>query len=66
MMKKVTKSNKQYIFSSSVSETNKENEFTVEFFQCTPEMNQEDNPYKVTNNFDELLNFLEELEETSI
>ncbi|WP_157075882.1 hypothetical protein [Neobacillus fumarioli] len=47
-----------YIFSTAVSDSNDENEFVVEFF---PGNGSGASPIRVTNSFDELIDFLEEM-----
>jgi len=47
-----------YIFSTAVSDSNDENEFVVEFF---PGNGSGASPIRVTNSFDELIDFLEEI-----
>ncbi|MCM2532516.1 hypothetical protein NDK43_09120 [Neobacillus pocheonensis] len=53
----------EYIFKSIVSEKASENEFVVEFFSCDTNVQNECQPLKVTHNFDELIDFFEELED---
>lgn len=49
----------EYIFSTVVSDSTDVNEFIVEFY---PENDAEGSPFKITKNFDELIDFLNELE----
>jgi hypothetical protein len=52
-----------YFFSTIVSESTKNDEFTVEFSPNTTNGETECLSMKVTNNFDELLDFLDEMDE---
>lgn len=54
---------KEYIFSTIVSEKNQEDDFVVEFFSCKTSKRNECQPIKVTHNFDELIDFFEELDD---
>ncbi|WHX98280.1 hypothetical protein [Neobacillus sp. DY30] len=49
------------LFSTDVT-TNDDEEFVIEFYQCLMDDLPEKFPYKVTKNFDELIDFFEELE----
>jgi hypothetical protein len=51
-----------YSFSTVVSDSTKKNEFIVEFSPFTTDV-EVDSVVKVTNDFDELLNFLAEMED---
>lgn len=57
----IEKKNDEYIFSTSVSNQTKQDEFIIEFYpkNKTPI----DNGIKMTRNFEELIDFLEQLEE---
>lgn len=50
-------------FSTTVSDTTPENEFIVEFFTGEETNGTEGCLIKITHNFDELLDFLDELEQ---
>jgi hypothetical protein len=54
--------NRSYIFSTEVSEA-VDNEFVVEFYQCLMDELPEKYPNKVTKNFDELIDFFENMDE---
>ncbi|WHZ00587.1 hypothetical protein QNH48_16085 [Neobacillus sp. YX16] len=54
--------NQTYIFSTDVS-TPANQEFVVEFYQCLMDDIPEIFPYKVTKNFDELIDFFEQMDE---
>lgn len=54
--------NQTYVFSTDVS-TAPDQEFVVEFYQCLMNDQKEPVPYKVTKNFDELIDFFEQIEE---
>lgn len=54
--------NQTYIFSTDVSPADYQ-EFTVEFYQSLHDDLPEKFPYKVTKNFDELIDFFEEMDE---
>jgi hypothetical protein len=49
-----------YMFSTDVKDGDEE--FVVEFYQCLADDVPEKFPYKVTKNFDELIDFFEEME----
>ncbi|NRD79609.1 hypothetical protein HPT25_19800 [Bacillus sp. BRMEA1] len=49
----------EYIFSTELTKSTDINEFIIEFY-CENE--SEESPVKVTRNFDELLDFFEELD----
>jgi hypothetical protein len=53
--------NKTILFSTDVTD-GKDQEFVVEFYQCLIDDLPEKFPYKVTKNFDELIDFFEEME----
>lgn len=53
--------NKTILFSTDVTDGNNQ-EFVVEFYQCLIDDLPEKFPYKVTKNFDELIDFFEEME----
>jgi hypothetical protein len=53
--------NKTILFSTDVTDGN-DQEFVVEFYQCLIDDLPEKFPYKVTKNFDELIDFFEEME----
>jgi hypothetical protein len=54
--------NQTYIFSTDVT-AEETHEFVVEFYQCLMDDLPERFPYKVTKNFDELIDFFEQMEE---
>ncbi|MEH6995729.1 hypothetical protein V7075_24020 [Neobacillus drentensis] len=54
--------NQNYMFSTDVS-TPADQEFVVEFYQCLMDDIPEKFPYKVTKNFDELIDFFEQMDE---
>lgn len=54
--------NQTYMFSTDVS-TPANQEFVVEFYQCLMDDIPEKFPYKVTKNFDELIDFFEQMDE---
>jgi hypothetical protein len=54
--------NQTYLFSTDVS-TLADQEFVVEFYQCLMDDIPEKFPYKVTKNFDELIDFFEQMDE---
>ncbi|NWQ43784.1 hypothetical protein MLOOGBEN_24085 [Bacillus sp. EB106-08-02-XG196] len=54
--------NQTYMFSTDVSDAAYQ-EFVVEFYQCLMDDLPEKFPYKVTRNFDELIDFFEEMDE---
>jgi hypothetical protein len=54
--------NQTYMFSTDVSAA-ADQEFVVEFYQCLMDDLPEKFPYKVTKNFDELLDFFEQMDE---
>ncbi|WP_179292517.1 hypothetical protein [Bacillus sp. 7884-1] len=54
--------NQTYMFSTDVS-TPADQEFVVEFYQCLMDDIPEKFPYKVTKNFDELIDFFEQMDE---
>jgi hypothetical protein len=49
----------EYTFSTVVSDSTDANEFIIEFY---PDNAAEGSPFKITKNFDELIDFLNELE----
>jgi hypothetical protein len=53
--------NKTILFSTDVTDGN-DQEFVVEFYQCLIDDLPEKYPYKITKNFDELIDFFEEME----
>ena len=53
--------NQTYMFSTEVT-AGDDDEFVVEFYQCLMDDVPEKFPYKITKNFDELIDFLEEME----
>jgi hypothetical protein len=53
--------NKTILFSTDVTDGNNQ-EFVVEFYQCLIDDLPEKFPYKITKNFDELIDFFEEME----
>jgi hypothetical protein len=53
--------NKTILFSTDVIDGNQQ-EFVVEFYQCLIDDLPEKFPYKITKNFDELIDFFEEME----
>ncbi|MFB3163316.1 hypothetical protein ABLO26_18360 [Neobacillus sp. 179-J 1A1 HS] len=53
--------NKTILFSTDVTDGN-DQEFVVEFYQCLIDDLPEKFPYKITKNFDELIDFFEEME----
>lgn len=53
--------NKTILFSTDVTDGN-DQEFVVEFYQCLIDDLPEKFPYKITKNFDELIDFFEEIE----
>jgi hypothetical protein len=54
--------NQTYMFSTDVS-TPADQEFVVEFYQCLVDDLPEKLPYKITKNFDELIDFFEQMDE---
>lgn len=54
--------NQTYMFSTDDS-TPADQEFVVEFYQCLMDDIPEKFPYKVTKNFDELIDFFEQMDE---
>jgi hypothetical protein len=52
--------NQTYLFSTDVKAGDEE--FVVEFYQCLTNDVPEKFPYKVTKNFDELIDFFEEMD----
>lgn len=54
--------NQTYIFSTEVSPA-EDQEFVVEFYQCLIDDQPEIFPSKVTKNFDELIDFFENMSE---
>lgn len=54
--------NETYIFSTNVS-TDSDQEFVVEFYQCLMDDRPETVPFKITKNFDELIDFFEQIAE---
>lgn len=52
---------KAILFSTDVT-AGDDQEFVVEFYQCLIDDLPEKFPYKVTKNFDELIDFFEEME----
>ncbi|MED1471192.1 MULTISPECIES: hypothetical protein [Bacillus] len=50
------------IFSTTISESTDPNEFLIQFSSCES-CNEHEKPIKLTKNFDELIDFLEELEQ---
>jgi hypothetical protein len=55
--------NQIYYFSTTVSEDHEKEDFIVEFFTNQPDHSSEDLPIKITKTFDELIDFLEQLDE---
>lgn len=55
-------SNETFIFSTNVTEATTENEFIVEIFHYLSDTLQESTPIKVTNTFDEIIDFFEQLD----
>jgi hypothetical protein len=53
--------NTTILFSTDVTDGN-DQEFVVEFYQCLIDDLPEKFPYKITKNFDELIDFFEEME----
>jgi hypothetical protein len=53
--------NKTILFSTDVT-AGDDQEFVVQFYQCLIDDLPEKFPYKVTKNFDELIDFFEEME----
>ena len=53
-----------FVFSTSVTPSPSKEEFIVEFFPYTSDWSSTGQPTKITRNFDELIGFFEELEET--
>ncbi|GLB60783.1 hypothetical protein [Cytobacillus sp. NCCP-133] len=51
-----------YIFTTSVTESAGKESFLVELFEFSPEMECNVSPLKVLKGFDELIDFVEELE----
>ncbi|CEG27396.1 hypothetical protein [Bacillus sp. B-jedd] len=54
----------EFVFSTSVTPNTSKEEFIVEFFPYTPDWSCMGQPTKITRNFEELIDFFEELEET--
>ncbi|MEH7010909.1 hypothetical protein V7087_08810 [Neobacillus niacini] len=54
--------NQTYMFSTEVAAA-ADQEFVVEFYQCLIDDLPEKFPYKVTKNFDELIDFFEQMDE---
>jgi hypothetical protein len=57
------KTNEAYFFTTTVSNELKKEDFIVEFFTYPPSASSDDMPIKITKNFDELLDFIEQLDE---
>jgi hypothetical protein len=55
--------NQIYYFTTTVSEKHEKEDFMVEFFTNQPDESSEDSPIKITKNFDELIDFFEQLDE---
>ncbi|RHW42150.1 hypothetical protein D1B31_05805 [Neobacillus notoginsengisoli] len=52
-----------FVFSTSVTPNPSKEEFIVEFYPCTPDLECNGKPIKITRNFEELIDFIEEMEE---
>jgi hypothetical protein len=52
-----------YYFTTTVSEEHEQEDFIIEFFTDQPDHSSEDSPIKITKTFDELIDFLEQLDE---
>jgi hypothetical protein len=57
----MNKRKKQYMFSIDISD-NTENEFLIEFYPCLKDELPDILPCKVTKNFDELIDFFEQMD----
>ncbi|MGX6443338.1 hypothetical protein ACWM35_08985 [Neobacillus sp. K501] len=55
-------SNETFIFSTDVTEATTENEFIVEIFHQLEDTSQGDTPIKVTQTFDEIIDFFEQMD----
>jgi hypothetical protein len=55
--------NQIYYFTTTVSEEHEQDDFIIEFFTNQPDDSSEDLPFKITKTFDELIDFLEQLDE---
>nr|WP_263326680.1 hypothetical protein [Neobacillus sp. Marseille-Q6967] len=53
--------NQTYFFSTCVSDIVSENDFVLEFFENVEQ--QDTTPWKITKTFDELIDFLEQIED---
>ncbi|MBT2689613.1 hypothetical protein J7I93_15585 [Bacillus sp. ISL-47] len=51
-----------YSFTTSVTEASQKEDFIVELFEFGPDMDSEGLPLKVLTNFDELIDFIEEMD----
>jgi hypothetical protein len=57
------KINQEYFFTTTVSDELEKGDFIVEFFTKTPNPSSDDMPIKITKNFDDLIDFFEQLDE---
>ncbi|WP_059170652.1 hypothetical protein [Bacillus sp. FJAT-27445] len=63
-MPSVTTKKFDFVFSSSVTPTPSKEEFIIEFYPYTPDWSYMGKPIKITKNFEELIGFFEEMDET--
>ena len=62
-MKLHEKVSQDYFFSTTVSDDLEKEDFIIEFFSNPPNASSVDAPIKITKNFDELIDFIEQLDE---
>jgi hypothetical protein len=53
-----------YLFSTNVSDSTDVNEFVIEFFPGLSNTQAENLPSKVTHTFDELIDFIDQMDES--
>jgi hypothetical protein len=53
----------EYLFTTTVLDELEKGDFIVEFFTNSPNPSSDDIPIKITKNFDELIDFFEQLDE---
>ncbi|WML48196.1 hypothetical protein RCG23_23520 [Neobacillus sp. PS3-34] len=58
--------NQNLVYTSEVTECQSRDEFTIEFFTSSNGMKCSGIPMKVVRNFDELILFMEQMEETPV
>jgi hypothetical protein len=56
------KINQEYFFTTTVSDELEKGDFIVEFFTNPPNPSSEEMPIKITKNFDDLIDFFEQLD----